>query len=160
MKNKLIDLNNHPFILCDRQPIEDYFAVPDEYFLVELDCDHGRARTPQSIWKKKFMYYCEKTRELFGDSPNDVIIPEREVYRDGRYRHYWRLKRVGTEEIYTIYCCYYVWRIGGNDQCAHLGELMELLNPEMYAGYSLKSREEIVNQWREQTLSGLQKAEA
>lgn len=125
------------FVPCDERP------APDEYFLVHLDCDSGRARTANSILKRKFGYYLNRGCEVFGSTLNDLNLSLVEMYPDGKYRHYWKVKRIDTEEVFTIYCCYFAWRIGGNNRCAHLGELMEVLNPEMYAGFGLKSFEEI-----------------
>jgi len=127
------------FVACEERP------YPDEYLLVELDCDTGRARSRNSIVKRKFNHFFRRGADLFGRL-NDYNPDDTKVYPDGKYRHYWRVKRSGTEEVYTLYCCYFEWRIGGNDRGAHLGELMELLDPEMYAGFAAKSFEQIT--WR------------
>lgn len=124
------------FVGCEERP------CPDEYFLVDLNCDTGRARSQNSIIKRKFNFFFRRGADLFGKL-NDYRPDDTEIYPDGKYRHYWRVKRIGTDEVYTLYCCYFEWRIGGDDRCAHLGELMELLNPEMYPGFSRKTFEEI-----------------
>ncbi|MFA5517376.1 MAG: hypothetical protein WDA20_13950 [Desulfuromonadales bacterium] len=127
----------HSFELSDERPIGD------EFLLMELQCDTGRARTANSRLRKQFGFYLDRTVELFGNVLNDLNLDLVKEYPDGKYRHYWKVRKKGTDEIYTIYTCYFWWRIGGNDCCAHLGELMEILNPTIYAGYSGKTFEEI-----------------
>lgn len=74
-----------------------------------------------------------KIQELFGKFPG--ARQTRAKYSDDLI-----VKHEPTGELFTIYMCYGVWRIGGHsNKCTAIGELIELINPRKYKGATGRS---------------------
>lgn len=125
--------------------MQNNFELTDESeegsLLAELECDMGRLRTWRAKGEKQSKFYLGRIIELFGNKPNNRNEQERQIYPDGKYQSWYKIRHKVTGEVFTLYTNYRWWRVGGRGRVA-LGELLELLNPDVYTGHTGKQYSE------------------
>lgn len=88
---------------------------------------------------REYQFYFDRLCKLFGP-PNDPLFHYGESSK--KYRHYWTLKHKTAQGTIEIYTRANIFRVGGT--CSEkVGELLELIDPEAFAGFGALSADDI-----------------